>query len=142
MVYSDYFDRHIGTDSMLLLAPSCPIHAQSLEREACPKHLANRKGALLHHKGKPDMLTKREAPERPQHQEGERERKKLIKQKELTTCRMVGLQPMMKGRLRKPLIRWAIRTGNSLCRYLALLYKQTGWKGETCTPQTIQSKAK
>jgi hypothetical protein len=46
---------------------------------------------------------------------------------------MVGLQPMMKGRLRKPLIRWAMRTGNSLCRYLALLYKQTGWKGETHT---------
>lgn len=41
----------------------------------------------------------------------------------LTTCRIVGLQPMMKGKLRKPLMRWAIRTGNSLCRYLALLWR-------------------
>lgn len=29
---------------------------------------------------------------------------------------------MMKGKLRKPLMRWAIRTGNSFCRYLALLW--------------------
>lgn len=43
----------------------------------------------------------------------------------LTTCRMVGLQPTMKGRLRKPLMRWAIRTGSSLCRYLALLWDHT-----------------
>lgn len=40
----------------------------------------------------------------------------------LTTCRMVGLQPIMKGKLRKPLMRWAIRTGNSFWRYLALLW--------------------
>lgn len=59
----------------------------------------------------------------------------------LTTCRMVGLQPMMKGKLRKPLMRWAIRTGNSLCRYLALLWDYTQrwqWKASECRVTEIE----
>ena len=42
----------------------------------------------------------------------------------LTTCKMVGLHPTIKGRPLNPTIRWAIRTGNSLYRYWALFYNK------------------
>ena len=38
---------------------------------------------------------------------------------------MVGLQPTIKGKFLKPEILCAILTGNSLCRYCALLCKYT-----------------